>query len=401
VSGASSVWSNGNLQLESGTLIISNGATVLGLGGTVGGFGATGIVIDTGSVWITDGLIVGNADSEFNQLIITNGGAVYVHGSSAVVDQFSGGSNQVIVSGNGALLDASPANLYVGLFSFLSDRVDIGPGGTVLAGYVNLGQGSTATNFINVTGGSLFVTNAFGSTMQVFQGTLALNGGTVTVDDLILTTNLGVVAFSAGTLYSRSTQATNGLPFVVGDGVNAANFQLLGGVHSFNSLRIRNAARLSGCGTVTGNVVIDAGGTVLSDCGTLTFTGIVTNNGTMRAINGSVLETYSNLVNNGTIDIINSGVTNFHGTFINHGTILDASSVKISQATASGLDFDVQVPSVNGHTYQLQFTTSLTPTNWTNTGSSQPGTGGVLTLIDPGGATNSPARFYRIDCTAP
>jgi hypothetical protein len=215
-------------------------------------------------------------------------------------------------------------------------------------------------------------------------------------------TNLGVVAFSAGTLYSRSTQATNGVPFVVGDGVDAANFHLLGGVHAFNSLRIRNAAMLSGCGTVTGSVLIDAGGTVLADCGgTLTFTGVVTNNGIMRAINGSVLETHSNLVNNGTIDIINGGGTNFHGAFVNHGTVLDASSVKISEATTSGQDFDVQVPSVIGHTYQLQFTPSLTPTNWTNIGTTQSGTGGLLVFTDPGGATNSPGQFYRVRVTAP
>ncbi len=209
VSGASSVWSNGALEVANGTLIVTNGGTVLSLGGIVGGGYATGIVIDTGSVWITDGLTVGNDESEFNQLIITNGGAVYVNGSSAVIDQFSGGSNQVIVSGNGALFDASPANLYVGLFSFLPDRLDIGPGGTVLAAYANLGKWSrVATNLINVSGGALFVTNAFGSTMQIFQGTLVLNGGTVTVDDLILTTNLAAVTFSAAvSLQFASTQA--------------------------------------------------------------------------------------------------------------------------------------------------------------------------------------------------
>ena len=401
VSDPGSVWSNGLFQLNSGSLMITNGGTMISIAGEIGGNNATGIVSDAGSVWIMDSLEISPLEGEFNQLIITNGAAVYVLQSTVSVDEFGGGGNQLIVSGNGALLNASPANLYVGLFSFLPDRVDIGPGGTVLASFANLGEGSGATNLINVSGGALFVTNAFGSTMQIFQGTLALNGGTVTVDDLILTTNLGTVAFSSGTLYSASTQATNGVPFVVGDGLDAANFQLLGGVHSFNNLHIRNAAMLSGCGTVTGSVLIDAGGTVLSDCGTLTFTGIVTNNGTMRAINGSVLETYSNLVNNGTIDIINGGVTNFHGAFINHGTILDASSVKISQATTSGQDFDVQIPSAMGHTYQLQFTPSLTPTNWTDISAPQPGTGSVLTFIDPSGATNSPARFYRVDCIAP
>jgi T5SS/PEP-CTERM-associated repeat protein len=404
VSGAGSIWSNGVLVVQSGTLIITNGGAVVGSGevGGDGGFDVMGIVTGPGSVWIAEGLYVGYIEAENNQLIITNGGAVHITGSSAAVDDFSGANNQLTVSGNGALFDASPANLYIGSDGYNNDRVNIGPGGTVLAGYVALGLGAdTTTNFINLTGGSLFVTNVYGNAqLQVYGGALVLNGGTVTVNDLVLETNLGVVAFSAGTLYSGSTQATNGVPFVVGDGTDAANFQLQGGVHSFNHLEIRNAAVLSGCGTVTGPVVIDAGGTVLSDCGTLTFTGIVTNNGTMRAIDGAVLETYSNLVNNGTIDII-EGSTNFHGTFINHGTILTASSVQISAVSISGNDVDVQIPSAQGHTYQLEETASMTPTNWTDTAASQEGTGGVLTFTDTGGATNVPGRFYRIDCSTP
>jgi hypothetical protein len=406
VSGAGSVWSNATLDVE-GTLIITNEGAVISPGGGIvggnGGLDALGIVTGPGTVWNAGALYVGYIEAENNQLIITNGGAVHITGSSAAVDLFSGANNQLTVSGNGALFDASPANLNIGFDGFDNDSVNIGPGGTVLAGFVSLGeQASTTTNFINMTGGSLFVTNVYGNAqLQVYGGALVLNGGTVTVNDLVLETNLGVVAFSAGTLYSGSTQATNGVPFVVGDGVDAANFQLLGGVHSFSHLEIRNAAVLSGCGTITGPVVIDPGGTVLSDCGTLTFTGIVTNNGTMRAINGSALETYSNLVNNGTIDIINGGVTNFHGAFINHGTILTASSVHVSQVNPSGQDFVVQIPSVPGHTYQFQYATSLTPANWTDTAAPQSGTGGVLTFTDPGGATNLPARFYRVDCTAP
>jgi len=75
--------------------------------------------------------------------------------------------------------------------------------------------------------------------------------------------------------------------------------------------------------------------------------------------------------------------------------------VKISQASKSGQDFIVQIPSVTGHTYQLQYTTTLTPANWTNTGAPQSGTSGVLTFTEPGGGTNSPSRFYQVDCMAP
>jgi len=189
---------------------------------------------------------------------------------------------------------------------------------------------------------------------------------------------------------------------VVGNGSSAAAFTMVGGAHSFgNGLEIANNGALSGCGTINGNVKIDSGATVLANCGgTLTFAAIVTNNGTMRANGGSVLESYGTLVNNGTIDIINGGKS-FHGTFVNNGTVLDASSVKVSQVSQSGQDFVVQIPSVTGHTYQLQFRTSLTPTNWTSTAAPQSGTGRVLTFTDPGGATNLPARFYRVDCTAP
>jgi hypothetical protein len=195
---------------------------------------------------------------------------------------------------------------------------------------------------------------------------------------------------------------TNGQNFLIGNGSSAAVFNLLGGTHSFaNNLEITNNGTLTGCGTINGSVTIDSGATVLANCGgTLTFAVIVTNNGTMRANGGSVLESYGTVVNNGTIDIINGGKS-FHGTFVNNGTVLDASSVKVSQVSQSGQDFVVQVPSFTGHTYQLQYATSLTPANWTNTGASQPGTGGVLTFTDPGGATNAPSRFYQVDCTAP
>ena len=139
---------------------------------------------------------------------------------------------------------------------------------------------------------------------------------------------------------------------------------------------------------------------MLANCGTLTFAAnSVINNGTMRANAGSVLESSGPVVNNGTIDIIN-GATNFPGGFVNNGTVLTASSVKISQASKSGPDMVIQIPSVTGHTYQLQYTTSLTPANWTPTALSQSGTGGVLSFTDPGGAAN-PQRFYRVLVTAP
>src|SRR5207249_5401346 len=126
----------------------------------------------------------------------------------------------------------------------------------------------------------------------------------------------------------QSTTVSNTQTFAIGDGIGAATYHLLGGIHSFaDGLRIRNNSLLSGCGTIIGSVLVDSGATVLTDCGgTLTFTGIATNNGTLRAINGSVLESYGPVVNNNVIDVI-SGNTNFHSGFINNGVLLTADNI--------------------------------------------------------------------------
>jgi hypothetical protein len=253
----------------------------------------------------------------------------------------------------------------------------------------------------------LFVTNSSGNgQLCVGQSTgpasLIFSNGTVTINQLVLTNGANsVFTFSAGTLASGGTFVTNNQVFVVGDGTDAATFQLNGGVHSFaNNLEITSDALLTGCGTIEGNVTIDPGGTVLVNCGgTLTFTGSVTNNGTMQAVNGSVLQADGQVVNNGVINAVN-GSTEFLGGLVNNGCVLTAANVQISSITRSGNDITVQIPSGNCATYQLQVTPLLKPASWTNLGASQGGTGGVLSFTDTGGATNRPGRFYRIDITA-
>jgi hypothetical protein len=254
--------------------------------------------------------------------------------------------------------------------------------------------------------GQMSVSNGIVTAADVFVGnssnpsTLTLAGGTLTVNSLVLLNPSSQFNFTGGWLNALGITNSNGQTLTLGTGAGPITLNLLGGISSLgNGLMMSANATLTGCGTVNGNVTIDSGGTVLANCGTLTFTGIVTNNGTMRANGGSVLESYGPVVNNGTIDIIN-GATNFHGGFVNNGTVLTASGVKVSKVSPSGQDFVVQVPSVTGHTYQLQYTTSLTPATWTNTGPPQSGNGGLLNLTDTGGTVN-PQRFYRVEVTAP
>ena len=251
-----------------------------------------------------------------------------------------------------------------------------GPGGTltVAGGTLTLNAGLiVGTGAVWVSGGQLLAPSSSIVVGSNGIGQMIISNGTVQANSLVLTNGANSqFALIGGALSSGGTVVTNSQRFLVGNGSSAATFSMAGGAHWFgNGLEIANNGILTGCGTINGNVTIDSGGTVLASCGTLTFDGIVANNGTMRANGGSVLESYGPVVNNGTIDIIN-GATNFHGGFVNNGTVLTASSVKISQVSQSGQGFVVHIPSVAGHTYQLQYTTSLTPATWTPTGASQP-----------------------------
>ena len=460
VSGGGSVLSNGSVLAGSNgsfnSLIISNGGAILSssacvVGNNTSSRSNTVLVIGAGSAWSNGSVAVGN-NGPFNSLIITNGGKVFSGGGTLGVNS-SGSNNRVVVAGIGSVW-SNQSSLIVG-FSGTSNLLLV-TGGIVFATNVVIGSLLGASNnVLRIDSGSLIVKNVLGNGClvvgQLGQGTLMIDGGTVTVDSLIatnganssitfnsgtltvraglidnnqdfvvggtfiinggsvtvsqlvLTNNLSSMILTSGTLHAQGTAVTNGQEFVVGNGAVGARFHLLGGVHSFNDgLRARNTATLSGCGTINGTVVIDAGGTVLADCGgTLTFTGIVTNNGAMAADNGSVLESYGTVVNNGAILLFNGGTTNFHGVFINNGTVLNGGNVNVGQVSKSGADIIVRIQSATGFTYQLQITPSLESPTWTNSGASQAGTGGMLTFTDSGGATNQPSRFYRVDVTAP
>ena len=73
---------------------------------------------------------------------------------------------------------------------------------------------------------------------------------------------------------------------------------------------------------------------------------------------------------------------------------------QISGLQIAGNDVVISVPAVAGETYQLQFSSSMNPTNWINV----PGVsvtnsiGALLTLTNFGGAVG-PQGFYQFDIT--
>jgi uncharacterized repeat protein (TIGR03803 family) len=123
---------------------------------------------------------------------------------------------------------------------------------------------------------------------------------------------------------------------------------------------------------------------------------------------------YSNLYRFGGIAIPQAGLVqgsdgNFYGTTSYGGTHgggtvfkltvpLNPLANEISQIQLSGPHIIFSIPSVAGETYQLQFSSSMQPTNWVNV----PGVsltnsiGALLTLTNSGGAVG-PQGFYRFD----
>ncbi|MGA2140672.1 MAG: hypothetical protein ABSH14_17610, partial [Verrucomicrobiia bacterium] len=431
----------GVVMITGGSLTATNGVIGVGNDGTsTNGLGVGTMAVSNGTVTATS-ILLGSSAGGRGEMTLDEGGSIASAGTNAVLicNDFGQVGGDLSWTNIGSAMycgyahpgayalsngTASCQDFYVG-YDNAGTMTIAGGTMTILSGLL-VGQlsGPVATGAVWITSGQLTMVNQpaiignsgvgqmsmsngivtaadmFVGNSSSNPGTLTLAGGTLTVNGIVLTNPSSQFIFSGGWLNANAITNANGQVLTVGNGVASATLNLLGGISSLgNGLHVSANATLTGCGTINGNVTIDSGGTVLANCGALTFAGIVTNNGTMRANSGSALESYGTVVNNSTIDIIN-GATNFPGRFVNNGTVLTASSVKISQMSKSGQGMVIQIPSVTGHTYQLQYTTSLTPPTWTPTGASQSGNGGALTFTDSGGAAN-PQRFYRVAVTAP
>jgi hypothetical protein len=78
--------------------------------------------------------------------------------------------------------------------------------------------------------------------------------------------------------------------------------------------------------------------------------------------------------------------------------ILDSSAVRVASVSKSGNTFTVRINSNTGHTYQLQYSPTLTGGTFTNIGAPQSGsTGTTLVFTDP--AATGSRGFYRVVVT--
>jgi T5SS/PEP-CTERM-associated repeat protein len=383
------------------SLVISNGGAVFCrdrgyVGGNFGGRSNIALVTGSGSVWQCGGsMTVGFRDG--NMLIVSNGGAVF--NTEGRVGYFGNArSNSVLITGNGSRWE-NTRTLYVGYgvgsgTDASNNRLTIADGGSVVASNAYVGFTAISSNsLLHLSGGNLTVTNLSATGfLDVQRGALTFNSGTVRVDQLWLTRGVhSVLEFNGGTLHSKGTVISNATPCVVGDGVASANFHLLGGVHSFrDGLRIRGNSFLTGCGTINGSVIIDAGGALHVNCTNLVFNSSVTNNGAM-VVDGAVLETFDTFVNNGKIFLLNGGTTNFHGLFINNGAILNG-DVRLTIARDGSSGLVIRYTGPPHVTYRLQRAGSLTGP-WSDIATNTAPASGLVEFHE----TSSPPgqTFYR------
>jgi T5SS/PEP-CTERM-associated repeat protein len=297
ITGAGSVWTNGGTFIfgqSSNALLVTSGGMLVDVTGAIalpGGSGGGGALYNTATVSGPNSLWNNLGDlyvAENNaQLFITNGGTVadyYGYFGDIIINTGStnchalvsgpgslwtnrndlyighnGTSNRLVVTDSG-LVKAN--NLYIG-YTGNRNQMTVSNSGTVIANSLQISGG----NLVTITGGTVIVSNA--ATLMSY-GTLALNSGFFRANFLTAYggDDTNMITFNSGTLQSGGTSYGNAAPFKVGDGTNAAIFQMLdqttpnGGTHTFSGgLLISSNALLTGSGTVNGNVFVGNGGT--------------------------------------------------------------------------------------------------------------------------------------------
>ena len=97
--------------------------------------------------------------------------------------------------------------------------------------------------------------------------------------------------------------------------------------------------------------------------------------------------------------------TTLDGGMDNSGTVfrisvpLNLPANQISAIHAAGTNIIVNIPSIANETYQLQFSSSMHPTNWINLPVSVTNSIGALLTLTRFGGASQPQRFYRFDIT--
>jgi len=180
---------------------------------------------------------------------------------------YNGRSNQIVVTDFGAL---RAQTLYAG-YNGNRNQLIVSNAGSVSVRNLSIGNAANSqSNSVTLSGGTITVTN--GSTSLIQYGTLTVNSG-LFATPFIGTDVSGPIAskiiLNGGTFQTGATSYRNPAPFAVGDGTNAATYEMLFetspnlGTHSFpGGVIVPNNGLLKGFGTLQTNVSVNSGGTI-------------------------------------------------------------------------------------------------------------------------------------------
>jgi|GEM_PF-1525485 len=403
---------NGGLtQSASGTLTLSGsntytGATTINTGmlsltgsGTIGSgtVNLVGGTLDLGTLNITNPFSLQGGLLQNGKITLTSGNYDIQSGTAAWNSYLYGSAGLIkTTSGTASLVGT---NLYTGPTTIYAGTLSIGWWGSLAStSVVNLVGGTLDLNGVGVSNGYPLIApvSLQGGTVQ--NGVVNYNGSTIDIQSGTETLTAvfagygGLNKTSPGTATLAGTNTYTGLTTVT-----AGTLQLDGSIAG--NVTVQAGGRLTGSGTIGGNLTVANGGIAQFTDGTFAVNGSITNNGLVILSNGAHFTgTSSSFVNNGTLDIINAGTFTPPPGFQNNGVILDSSAVRVASVSKSGNTFTVRINSNTGHTYQLQYSPTLTGGTFTNIGAPQSGsTGTTLVFTDP--AATGSRGFYRVVVT--
>jgi T5SS/PEP-CTERM-associated repeat protein len=441
----SSASCTGIVAMTGGQLVVANNLTNVM---RIGDDGTGLMTISNASVSVGD-VSVGRHDGAHGTLVLLPGG--FFGGSDDVsIGRFSGGTGMVLVAGGHMILTNHPIwvgregvgelvvsnglmeveGIHVAIVTTNTARglVRLIGGSTLVSSNFTVGDELLSTAEVLIGGGSLFVTNQdSGAYLAIASGKMTLDGGETTLDNLLATNSAGRFTFHGGTLRSKGTIISNGLPFVVGDGTNAAVFEMLGGTHLFSGgLVISSNATLSGCGTIIGS--IENHGVMATNCSAGTAPAITRQPTSLTVTQGSTVE-FSVVASgtpplfyqwyvgvgdgrdpsitgatNATLVLSNVQPTNggnyrcivsnsFGGATSALATLRVLVSPTITSVSFGASTTALSFQSISGLMYVLEYTDQLESPSWAAV-DTRSGTGALLTVQDT--TATVPRRFYRV-----
>jgi uncharacterized repeat protein (TIGR03803 family) len=291
---------------------------------------------------------------------------------------------------SGTVFRISSSGNETNLYSFGTHRTDgSGPYGGLALGADGNFYG-TASGGGTHNSGVVFRVSPSGGYTNLYSFGGAPNDGSIPYDPALVQASDG--NFYGSTVQGGAGSCNCGIVFRISPGGSYSNLHTL----SSNPARGAFAGLMQGS---DGNFYGPTIGSIFS----VTPAGTLTTLDTLPMSDGDVV--YPNV-------IIQGSDGNFYGTTGKGGTSgvgfvyrlsvpLNPPPFPINQITGaqvSGTNVVFNIPSIENEIYQLQFSSSLTPTNWVNTGGSITSIGSTMTLTNVAGAS-PPQGFYRFDIT--